>query len=204
MADDIQSAVDTAGLGLDKQLATRAKMFEGEESKALKAQSEAFDRQRKVTTEEARLTREKGAAMEPAQDKLLETSKKAPDPTKIKEEAIPKYERPIINTEEVKTNFGMLMAASMLMGIASRNPYMNTMTAMTGALNGPELLGPDRTRDAGSLRSRLIHAYTRQFRIGISAPGQEGIISLPRQMKDGVAHYDPAFISGRMSKQISS
>jgi hypothetical protein len=41
-----------------------------------------------------------------------------------------------MDPKELDETFGILMAASMMVGVASRTPYNNVMTAMTGAMDG--------------------------------------------------------------------
>ena len=87
--------------------------------------------------ERERAASEKGAAAAaPLRDKLVAKAKEAPDPTTIKEEFLPKFERPTVSKEQWQSTFGVLMAVSMLVGSSSRGPYNGVMSAMTGAMQG--------------------------------------------------------------------
>lgn len=85
--------------------------------------------------EQERLMREKTQALEPVRAQMLEEVKKTPgEPPK--EEAAPSFQRPTVDPKEFHDSFGVLMAATMLVGAASRAPFFGTMEAMTGAMNG--------------------------------------------------------------------
>ena len=146
MADPIQAAVDTAGLGsIDADLAGLRK-YRGDlgERAGKISEQELASGQR---TQE--LVEKKMGETAPAREAVAKRIKEAPAGT-VKEEPIPKYERPQMDPEDLKKTFGMLMVASMLVGAASRNPYNNVMTAMTGALNGFQ--AGDRQRVEESLK----------------------------------------------------
>jgi hypothetical protein len=89
------------------------------------------DQQRRMET----ISEEKTAAVAPVQDRMLERLSNRPS-TEVKEQPIPEFERPRVDGKEMQETFGMMMAASMLTGLASRTPFYGAMNAMTGMLQG--------------------------------------------------------------------
>ena len=85
--------------------------------------------------EQERISQEKTQALEPIRSQLLEEAKKTPGEAP-KEELAPSFQRPTVDPKEFHDSFGVLMAATMLVGAASRAPFFGTMNAMTGAMNG--------------------------------------------------------------------
>lgn len=86
--------------------------------------------------EMVRLQQQKSEEVAPLRTKLAETAQNAPDPTSIKEEKIPEYQRPTVTPEEMKSTMGAMMAAAMLTGAASRTPYYGVMGAMSSFMDG--------------------------------------------------------------------
>lgn len=128
-----QSTIDSAGLGsVDPWLAGLEKRYDT----AVKQLGTDVTKQEAATKEQQRIARESGAAQEKVGQKMLETVRAAPDPTTVKEERMPDYQRPGLNQQDLQSTFAALMVASMFAGKASRSPYSNAMTAMTGAMNG--------------------------------------------------------------------
>lgn len=81
------------------------------------------------------LNADKATALTPKMDEMAKSAE-APPPEAPKLERAPAYEKPTLTPKEVQDNFGLLMAASMLVGASSRAPFYGVMQAMTGALQG--------------------------------------------------------------------
>lgn len=81
------------------------------------------------------LNADKATALAPKMDEMAKSAE-APPPEAPKLERAPAYEKPTLTPKEVQDNFGLLMAASMLVGASSRAPFYGVMQAMTGALQG--------------------------------------------------------------------
>jgi hypothetical protein len=60
---------------------------------------------------------------------------KPPD-SKLEQEKIENFKRPTIDPKQLNESFGLMMAAAMLVGAASRTPFYNAMEAMSGAMQG--------------------------------------------------------------------
>lgn len=120
----IASGMPNLPTGLQKQM-----------DSALDRQTDIGNQMVDVGKQEEALAAEKGKAMAPIRDKIAERAKDMP-PSTVKEEAPKNYERPTMKPEELHEAFGAMMVASMLVGAASRTPYNNVMTAMTGAMDG--------------------------------------------------------------------
>lgn len=123
-----QQTIDT---GIGGRLATLDKR----QGQLLNQDAALSQQQVDIANQSAGLIRQKMAETQPAREKLAAKASQPPDRT-VKEEPTPDYQRPTMDPKDMHEAMGMLMAASMLTGIASRSPYNNVMTAMTGALNG--------------------------------------------------------------------
>lgn len=95
---------------------------------ALKGKKEAQD-------EAVKLDQEKAAALAPKLDAAAEDIQKPPPDAPTLEKS-PDYKRPTVTPKELQDSFGMLLAASMLVGVGSRAPFYAAMQGMTGAMQG--------------------------------------------------------------------
>ena len=134
---DIQDAVDTSGMSEKAWWASQtqkgAKL--SKEESTLSSQEQAALASKKANTDEAvKQATAKAEEMKPAREAIIKGNKE-PFPEAHYTEAKP-FEPPKIDPKEANEAFGMLMVVSMLVGLSSRGPYNNMMTAMTGALTG--------------------------------------------------------------------
>lgn len=130
VTDDIISKT-----GLSDPFAKRMGRLEGMEDKALNSMSDLAGKQADVARESEDIAKRKAEAQRPAREEIKSKVKEAPD-TKVDYEEAPKYQRPTMEPDQLKETFGALMAASMIVGVASRGPFNNVMNAMTGSMNG--------------------------------------------------------------------
>lgn len=133
MTDSIsQDTIQTAGLSPRPEQMIQADVMSayGQKGAALKEKTGIQDNV-------ARLNAEKQTALAPKMDEMAVAAREKPPEAPALERS-PAYERPTLQPKEVQDAFGLLMAASMLVGATSRAPFYATMEAMTGALTGFE------------------------------------------------------------------
>jgi uncharacterized coiled-coil protein SlyX len=129
-----QSVVDSVGLG--QQFDRRIFELEGKSAAQAGDVADLQQQESELSTTRAQRARDAAAELKPASDKLREAAHKAADEPIQKEERMEPFQRPALDPQELQKTFGMLLVASMFAGKASRSPYNNTMTALTGAMNG--------------------------------------------------------------------
>lgn len=128
-----QSIIDTAGIGQNpdaiiKSNAARREPLMKEAADVRAKRAEGF-------TESERLIKAQEVEAAPAREAYAKKAGEAPDP-RVTEEKTPDFKRPTFDPKELNATFGILLAASMLLGKSSRGPYDNVMNSMTGAING--------------------------------------------------------------------
>jgi hypothetical protein len=129
-----QSTVDSAGLG--QQFDSRIFDLEGKSAAQTADVADLQQQESDLSASRAQRARDAAAELKPSSDKLKEAAHKAADEPIQKEERMEPFRRPALDPQELQKTFGMLLVASMFAGKASRSPYNNTMTALTGAMNG--------------------------------------------------------------------
>jgi uncharacterized coiled-coil protein SlyX len=129
-----QATVDSAGLG--QQFDRRIFDLEGKSAGQTGDVADLQQQESDLSASRAQRARDAAAELKPSADKLKEAAHKAADEPIQKEERMEPFQRPALDPQELQKTFGMLLVASMFAGKASRSPYNNTMTALTGAMNG--------------------------------------------------------------------
>jgi hypothetical protein len=129
-----QATVNSAGLG--QQFDRRIFDLEGKSAAQAGDVADFQQQESDLSASRAQRARDAAAELKPASDKLKEAAHKAADEPIQKEERMDPFQRPALDPQELQKTFGMLLVASMFAGKASRSPYNNTMTALTGAMNG--------------------------------------------------------------------
>lgn len=124
-----QDIVDSAGLG------QRIPVLEQREQQTLKKIEGLEGRQAEISEREIETVKKRSEETAPVRESLRKKLGEVP-PYSAKEEPTPKYQRPTMTPQELQQSFGMLLAASFLVGKNSRGPYNSMMSAMTGAMNG--------------------------------------------------------------------
>ena len=127
-----QSVVDKAGFGTS--VTPTVPTIQQRKAEALSSEASTQSQLEDVNKDISKTQTEKAAALQPKMDERA--AKAQEKPAEPKYEKVPEYQRPTIKPEELNETFGALMVASMLVGMTSRTPYNNAMTAMTGAMNG--------------------------------------------------------------------
>jgi hypothetical protein len=128
-----QGTVNQAGVG--DRFDTRIEGLEQRQGEMLRQSGDLAGEQRKISDEEAKLIGQRSEETAQPREKLQAAVADVPEST-VKEEKIPQYQRPTLSPQELHDTFAAMMVASLLVGVAARSPFSNTMTAMTGVMNG--------------------------------------------------------------------
>lgn len=83
----------------------------------------------------APLQQAKADALAPKMDEAAAAAREKP-PEAPKLEKSPDYQRPTVKPQDFQDQFGMMLAASMLVGVGSRQPFFDAMSGLTGAMKG--------------------------------------------------------------------
>ena len=129
-----QSVVDSAGIG--QQFDRRIFDLEGKSAAQAGDVADLQQQESELSAKRAQAARDASTELKPSADKMKEAAHKLADAPVQKEEQMADFKRPALDPQELQKTFGMLLVASMFAGKASRSPYNNTMTALTGAMNG--------------------------------------------------------------------
>lgn len=177
-----QSVVDSAGLG--QQFDRRIFDLEGKSAAQEGDVADLQQQESELSAKRAQDARDAAAELKPSSDKLKEAAHKAADEPVVKEEQMADFKRPALDPQELQKTFGMLLVASMFAGKASRSPYNNTMTALTGAMNG--FMKEDDRQVAESLKIYDTNLFAMKER---NAALQRDMAANDRKNKNNVAAW---------------
>jgi hypothetical protein len=140
MADDTEAPVEgvnqttISNAGLDP-FSREIQRIEGRRQAMLDTSSALSNQRSAAFSGMEDLTRQKNAAGAPVRDRLQTLASNVPS-SKVDLERSPDFQAPMADPKEMQQSFGILMAASMLVGAASRSPFYGAMQAMGGAMQG--------------------------------------------------------------------
>jgi hypothetical protein len=120
---------------IDKAFTRRISGLESREDTLGAQSTDLLKQQQQISGDQEKLIRERGEETKAPREALSQAVTHPPETT-VKEEKIPDYQRPTMSPKELHDTFGAMMVASLIVGVAARSPFMNTMTAMTGMMKG--------------------------------------------------------------------
>lgn len=132
-----QDLIDRAGIGNQPidPLQTQLAGVRSRRGALLEEQTRLREQRGTIGDASSEILKKQAEETQPAIDAYVSKAKDTPR-TDLKEERMQNFERPQFDAQEMNQTFGALMVASLVLGSASRGPYNNVMSAMTGAING--------------------------------------------------------------------